>query len=288
MAGNGSEPHRSVVSKVVAIIHSFDSGRFLTVTEIAQVANLSLSTTHRLVHELAAWGVLYRGDDCRFGMRLAARSGGSGSQLSDLRAAAAPVVQDLSAVTRSDVRFGLLDGLRVLYVEKVHGGQPLTAFTAAATLPAHATALGKALLAFSAAPVVDQVIGQGLRRYTSSTSATAARLRHELKVARLRGMVTSYGELRPDHCAVAVPVFGCGGEVLAALEVRIRDTTAELPYGISALKIAARALSRDLVRAAPMPGPLPAAPQEQTVRMLSEPARTVPPLRVGATRSNGN
>jgi predicted transcriptional regulator len=56
VAGNGLEPRRSVVSKVVAIVRSFGSGGSLTVTEIAQVANLPLSTTHRLVHELAAWG----------------------------------------------------------------------------------------------------------------------------------------------------------------------------------------------------------------------------------------
>ena len=54
MAGKGSEPRRSVTSKVVAIIRSFGYGRSLTITEVAHVANLPLSTTHRLVHELAA------------------------------------------------------------------------------------------------------------------------------------------------------------------------------------------------------------------------------------------
>ena len=66
MAGNGSEPRRTVTSKVVAIIRSFDPGRSLTITEVAQVADLSLSTTHRLVHELAAWGILHRGGDARY------------------------------------------------------------------------------------------------------------------------------------------------------------------------------------------------------------------------------
>ena len=36
----GAEPRRSVISKVVAIIRSFGSGRSLTVTEIAQAADL--------------------------------------------------------------------------------------------------------------------------------------------------------------------------------------------------------------------------------------------------------
>ena len=66
MAGRGSEPRRSVTSKVVAIIRSFSSGRSLTITEVAQITDLPLSTTHRLVHELAAWGILARGDDARY------------------------------------------------------------------------------------------------------------------------------------------------------------------------------------------------------------------------------
>ena len=66
MAGRGSEPRRSVTSKVVAIIRSFGSGRSLTITEVAQVADLPLSTVHRLVHELAAWGILSRRDDARY------------------------------------------------------------------------------------------------------------------------------------------------------------------------------------------------------------------------------
>ena len=102
------------------------------------------------------------------------------------------------------MRLGVIDGLQVLYVEKAYRGRPLSEFSAA-TLPAHATALGQALLAFSSPETVDHVIRHGLRSYTASTVATAARLRHALKVTRLRGMAVARGELRPGHCAVAVP-----------------------------------------------------------------------------------
>jgi DNA-binding IclR family transcriptional regulator len=43
----------------------------------------------------------------------------------------------------------VLDGAQVAYIEKVPGNLPVSLFSAAARLPAHATALGKALLAFS-------------------------------------------------------------------------------------------------------------------------------------------
>jgi DNA-binding IclR family transcriptional regulator len=249
VAGNGAQPRRSVISKVVAIIRSFGSGRSLTITEVAQVANLPLSTTHRLVHELAAWGILDRGDDARYEIVLPSASVGCRDYPSGLRSVVAPAIEDLSAATKSDVRLGVFDGLRVMYVEKAYGGRPLTEFSAAATLPAHATALGKVLLAYSPPETVDDVVGHGLRGYTASTVTTAARLRHTLKVTRLRGMAVAFGELVPVHSAVAVPVFGPAGEVAAALEVRLRDVPSGGAGAVPALTVAARGLSRDLGRA---------------------------------------
>jgi DNA-binding IclR family transcriptional regulator len=243
-----------VISKVVAIVRSFDSGGSLTVTEIAQVADLPLSTVHRLAHELAAWGILHRRDDARFEAVLRARCGSPPDRPPDLRELAAPTVDDLYAVTKNDVRLGVLDGPRVSYVEKTDGSRPLSDFSDAATLPAHATALGRALLAFTAPESVSDVIRHGLRRYTTTTTTTAAGLRHALTATRLRGIAVVCGELLPDHCAVAVPVFGPDGAAVAALEVGLRNVRSELPCVVPALTIAARALSRDLGRADVPPG----------------------------------
>jgi DNA-binding IclR family transcriptional regulator len=51
----------TVTSRVLSILGSFDTEhRSLTLTEIAQRANLTPPTAHRLVRELAAWGALQR------------------------------------------------------------------------------------------------------------------------------------------------------------------------------------------------------------------------------------
>ena len=86
MAGNGSAVHHSVVSKVAAILRAFRFNGALTVTEIARVTGLPLSTAHRLVVELADRQMLARGEDGRYGLTWewpgTARDGrpGSGSQ----------------------------------------------------------------------------------------------------------------------------------------------------------------------------------------------------------------
>src|SRR6185437_3531297 len=66
MAGNSADSGRSVTSKVVAILLTFNDGTVHSVTEIARLAGLPISTTHRLVSELAAWGILERTDALQY------------------------------------------------------------------------------------------------------------------------------------------------------------------------------------------------------------------------------
>jgi DNA-binding IclR family transcriptional regulator len=243
VAGNGSAVHHSVVSKVAAILGAFRFNGALTVTEIARVTDLPLSTAHRLVVELADRQLLGRGDDGRYGLTWGATRRSTGWR-SGIRLTAGPTVEDLSSVTARDVRLGVLEEPCVRYVEKTYGARPLSS---AATLPAHATALGQVLLAYSKGDVVRRVVAAGLRRYTPATVTTAARLDHVLKTVRVRGVAVVSGELTTDHTAVAAPVFDAGGEVAAALEARLHDVEAELPIIVPSLTIAARSLSRDLL-----------------------------------------
>lgn len=250
MAGRGSVVRRSVISKVAAILRTLRFGGALTVTEIAEMTGLPLSTAHRLVVELADWQLLSRGGDGRY-VLVDSATHQADRAAADIRFAAGPIVEDLSAVTRRDVRVGVLEGFRVLYAEKTYGHSPLPSFTSAATLPAHATALGQVLLAFSSGEVVRSTIGRGLRRYTCSTLTTAARLDNALRQVRLRGLAIVSGDLVPGHFAVAAPVFGGRGDITAAVEVRMRDVQAELATVVPALTVAVRGLSRDLAHLAP-------------------------------------
>src|SRR3954453_4794703 len=60
MAGNSTDPGRSVARKVTAILMAFSDGAVLNLTEIAGIAQLPTSTAHRLASELLAWRLLER------------------------------------------------------------------------------------------------------------------------------------------------------------------------------------------------------------------------------------
>jgi DNA-binding IclR family transcriptional regulator len=252
VAGNSIESGRSVTSKVTAILTAFTDGNMHSLTEIARFTSLPISTAHRLSTELAAWHVLERTEDGLYRVGLPLRMiGGHAGNCHNLWERAPYVMEDLSSATRHDVRLGVLQNFSVSYIEKLAGHRPVSAWSDAATLPIHATAVGKALLAFSSPRIVDMIIAKGLKPYTAYTLCTADRFRRGLTVTRLTRMAVSRWELELGNSAVAMPVFGPGGKVIAALEIRVHDLRSDLQVVRPALSVAARSLSRELASESP-------------------------------------
>jgi DNA-binding IclR family transcriptional regulator len=247
MAGNSTESGRSVTSKITSILMTFTEGSVHSLTEIARLAGLPVSTAHRLTSELASWRLLERTDDGQYRIGLPLRMLGAGGATTPSVSERAPwVLEDLAAATRSRARLGVLAGLDVAYIEKLPGHRPVSTFTAAATLPAHPTALGRALLAFSGADVVEATLVRGLRPYTPHTVTSPDRFRRALGVTRLTRLAVTRWELEAGVSGVAMPVFGPGGDVVAAIELSVTDLGRELQPVMAALTVASRSLSREL------------------------------------------
>ena len=247
MAGNSAEPGRSVTSKIVAILLTFHDGNEHSLTEIARLTCLPVSTAHRLVTELAGWGVLERTDEStlRIGLHIKAISSRR-TYTPAILESARRVLEDLVTAARAGARLGVLTGTDVAYIEKRCDHSPVTTFAQATRLPAHATALGKALLAFSTPDILNRVIGSGLKGYTPSTITDPARLRRALASIRLTRVAVSRWEYKAGISEVAVPVFGSGGIAVAALELTVPNLRTDLHMASSVLTIAARGLSREL------------------------------------------
>jgi DNA-binding IclR family transcriptional regulator len=247
MAGNSAEPGRSVTSKIVAILLTFHDGNEHSLTEIARLTCLPVSTAHRLVTELAGWGVLERTEESTFRIGLHIKSiGGRKSYTPAILESARRILEDLVTAARTGAQLGILTGTDVAYIEKRCDHSPVTTFAQTARLPAHATALGKALLAFSPAEMLDRVIVSGLNRYTPNTVTDPDRLRQGLASIRLTRVAIARWELVPGVSEVAVPVFGSGGMAVAALGLTVPNLRADLQMASSVLTIAARGLSREL------------------------------------------
>jgi DNA-binding IclR family transcriptional regulator len=244
---SNSADGRSVTSKLAAILQTFSTGNVHSLSDIARSANLPVSTAHRLTAELAEWGFLERTDDKRYrvGM-LVAHLGTRVWHEPNLQEHARRVLDDLSSATHATVRLGVLEDLAVSYVEKRPDTHPASTSFETTALPAHATAMGKALLAFAPQETVDAVIDNGLDRYTPFTIVAAPALRRALAIVRMTRVATTRQELRLNTAAVAVPVVAGGGAVVAALELTTGGAGYQLHVIQSAVVVAARSLSREL------------------------------------------
>ncbi|WP_433293940.1 IclR family transcriptional regulator [Pseudonocardia sp. CA-142604] len=250
-----------MISKISAILLAISEGGGPTLTEIAARSDLPLSTVHRLVTELTAWRVLERDEEGRYraGPPLRTFGGGCARREPDDAATAAvrvrdravPVIEDLFRATGSPVRVGFLDGPAVAYVEKVAGHLPVSSPSPAARLPVHATALGKVLLAFSSPRVADALLAQDLVRYTTATVTRPERLRWSFRTIRATRIAVCDRELDQDWCAVATPAFGAGGDVVVAVELRVRDLARDVPTLRAPLVMSAGWLSRELAQCIP-------------------------------------
>ena len=255
MAGNSTDPGRSVTSKVTAILMAFVDGGVHTLTEICCVANLPTSTAHRLASELVAWRLLERTEERSYRIALPLRMIAGEYSKSEVCSTALtvmrslPVLDELSRATRNKVRLGILRGPDVLTLQPPHNritGRLHPEALQHNVVPAHAAAVGKALLAFSPPAIVDHVIAAGLPAFTPHTITSPDVLRQRLAVIRLTQIAMSRNEFECGRAAIAMPVFYGGGRVAAAIELTVGDLCSEFKPAASALSVACRSLSRQL------------------------------------------
>ena len=195
MPHSPSRAPRTVAGRLTAILLTLRSGNSHSLTEMAQLTGLPMSTVHRMAGELASWQLLRRDVDGRYrvGPNVQWLAGSAGTPGLDDRAPLA--LTDLCEITRRRARLGVLRGRHVAYIEKRPGAaHPPTSWSDGATLPAHATAVGKALLAFGPS-------GNPSRRSEpmgihSRTLATPQGLLRQLQIIRLTAR-RSRGELVP-------------------------------------------------------------------------------------------
>jgi IclR family transcriptional regulator, acetate operon repressor len=211
----------SVLDRVTAVFDALrDHDEGMGVSELARRANIPKSTASRIASELVAQRFLDRdGDTFYLGVRLF-ELGQSVEQPRRLRHIASPVMAELRDLTGQSVQLAILEGTDVVFLA-IARSTPAVRPDAriGGRLPAHATAVGKAILAFSPADVVDRVIRGGLPARTAHTITDADDLRRELRQIRGLGVATEREECVLGRSCAASPVLTAQGAAFAAISV---------------------------------------------------------------------
>lgn len=260
----------SMVDRVALILSVFDEpGKHLRLDQIASRTELPRSSTHRILKQLHSAGLLQHRRD---GYALAASSLPMVDH-SQLRAVASQTLSRLHADTGLVVQLGVLFGSDVVYLDKVAGRNSAVVPTrVAGHTPAHASALGKTMLAQLPAEDVDSIVGQRLSRCTRATIGDLGTLHRELARIRSRqGLAYDNEELAIGLTSVAAPLQCDDGEVAGlslsgAVPLHRLQRTA--PFVIRAARHISAQLGANRGTAGPKPTP-------DTDTLLSRVLRTI-------------
>lgn len=252
----------SVLSRAVLLLDAFGADDHeLTLAELVRRTGLPKSTTHRVLGELVDLRLLERvGASYRLGGRLF-DLGMRASVERGLMEVAIPYMEDLYERTHETVHLGVREGTEVVYVAKIGGHRQAAAPSRiGGRMPLSCTALGKTLLAFGPAEVVDEVVAAGLVRRTPRTIVAPGVLRRQLGVTRERGVGYEHEESAVGISCVAAPVLDATDHPIAAVSVtgpvtRFRPETAAPAVKAAAAGIAATWARRPTQRDDRLPGP---------------------------------
>jgi len=211
------------VDNALSLLLLLRERRALTVSEAGRELGVAASTAHRLLAMLQYRGFVAQ-DPATKAYSLGpvlAELGLAAVRGMDIRAEARPVMERLVAEVGETVHLGVLRGTEVLFLDSVESARALrVADRTGMTLPAHASAVGKALL--SGLPTEQIAIlypEPDLPSYRPNTITRREDLERALATVRERGYATNADESEAGVSGVAAPIRDSAGRVRAALTV---------------------------------------------------------------------
>jgi DNA-binding IclR family transcriptional regulator len=200
--------------RALDVLETIASGGPASLSELSRRLGIPKSSLHGLLHTLIDRGWVTPADGgTRF--RLGLRALQVGTRFVDedeVVSQVAPSLDRLAAVTGETIQHARLDEDQVVYLAKRDTAHPVRIISSIGTrLPAHATALGKALLAVRDDEEVHRLLHPPLRALTPHTLTDPEALAANLHHTRARGYAVDEGEAAEGLRCFAVVVPQPGG-----------------------------------------------------------------------------
>jgi DNA-binding IclR family transcriptional regulator len=192
------------------------------VAEVATGIGADRSTAYRMLMTLHDAGYVVRdaaGKSYQLGYRLLSLTGAllDGAEHAEVILSA---IRALSDETGETVHYCVLDRDASVLVYRAKGTQLVSVdFKIGDRGALHCTSIGKALLAYQDARLVEEVIARGLPKVAPNTIIDPDDFRAELVKVRRQGFAFDDLEFHDDMRCVAVPIFEGGGVVRAGISL---------------------------------------------------------------------
>jgi IclR family acetate operon transcriptional repressor len=213
------------VLNTLHVLEEVASRQPIGVGELARVLDMPKSSVQRALVTLntAGWIRPAPGEVTRWMMtKKALTIGGRSSDDLDLRGAAVPIMENLRRQTEETIHLTVPEGGKMVLIERLETDKPVRIIMALGhALPMHASANGKAVLAYSSPEVISQLLADELPRYSDTTITDPDELRAQLAAIRQRGFAVNHGEWRSDVGSVAAAVIGADEQPIASVSVNL-------------------------------------------------------------------
>jgi len=213
----------SSVANSLRLIRAFSEDHYeIGISDLAKRLGLAKSTVHRLASTLLDQGMLEQNaGDGKYRLGLALFELGTlVRRKMDFTMEARPFLRTLMEKTGETVHLAILDHDSVLYVISLESKQALRMGSKVGTrVPVHATAVGKALLAFLPEEEIARIIARGLPASAPNTIVDGKALQRELALVRARSYAEDDEESEVGLRSVAAPIRNDSGAVIAAISI---------------------------------------------------------------------
>ncbi|MFQ5422208.1 MAG: IclR family transcriptional regulator [Anaerolineae bacterium] len=194
----------------------------LSLTEIKNAAGLNKTTAFRIISTLESAGYLERDPETkkyRPGLKVL-QLGFTAIASLEFRQVARPYLRQLSQGVNETVSLSVLDGMEVVYVDRVRKQQIVgVVLGIGSRIPAQCGSMGKVMLAHLPAEELAQRLSQPLTPCTPHSISDRAAFEAELAQVRRQGYAFNNEELEIGLHAVAAPIWDHTNHVVAAINV---------------------------------------------------------------------
>ena len=219
-SGNATQSQVQSVDRAISVLELLARNGETGITEIAGELGVHKSTASRLLSVLEARGLVEQlGERGKYAIGFGiVRLAGAATGRMDLAKLGRQSCQALAETIGETVNLAVADDGVAINISQARGSAAITTqnWTGQRT-PLHATSSGKVLLANLPETERKRLLRRKLEQYTPRTTTDPDTLAAELDRVREDGYAACYEELELGMHAVAVPIHGPGGEVVAAL-----------------------------------------------------------------------
>jgi IclR family pca regulon transcriptional regulator len=217
----------STLERGLSVLRAFDADHpEMQLSEVASATRLSPAVARRCLNTLVQLGYVAK-HGRRFLLRPEVLAFGSAFLASmNLDTVALPFLQAVRDETGDSSSMAVLSGPDILYVAHVSTNRHIRISANVGTrFPAHATSLGKVLLAFQSEETQESYFSTAsLKRLTERTITSQQELRKRFADVRLKGYDSALDELDYGIVSVAVPVFDRERKILCAVNCSTSTT----------------------------------------------------------------